>query len=190
MLALDHMKDSELLRSARADISAELVDLWHGGPTESLNASLSHRGWQPTVTDIAEAAAACERPIPPAFDPARADAGRGLARRRVSAEGQPLGDVQPYLAVGLDVLPEQRGQPAAVGGLEQLGPCGVGEDVLEHQGVRHTVLVQSLLKDPTWAERLTDADRRALSPLFWSHANLYGTIPIDMETHLDLGLAA
>ncbi|MEV0053146.1 SAM-dependent methyltransferase [Saccharopolyspora shandongensis] len=77
VLALDHMKDSELLRSARADISAELVDLWRGGPTENLNAWLTRRGWQATVTDIAEAAAACERPIPPAFDPARADAGRG-----------------------------------------------------------------------------------------------------------------
>ncbi|MDP9842182.1 hypothetical protein J2853_001393 [Streptosporangium lutulentum] len=38
------------------------------------------------------------------------------------------------------------------------------------------------------ADRLTDADRRTLSPLFWSHANLYGTIQIDMDTHL--GLAA
>jgi len=54
----------------------------------------------------------------------------------------------------------------------------------------NTVLVQSLLKDPAWAERLTDSDRRALSPLLWSHANLYGTIHIDMDTHLDLGLAA
>ncbi|MCA2230463.1 hypothetical protein [Nonomuraea aurantiaca] len=53
-----------------------------------------------------------------------------------------------------------------------------------------TDLVQSLLNDPAWAERLTDADRRALSPLFWSHANLYGTFHIDMDTHLDLGLAA
>ncbi|WP_212746282.1 MULTISPECIES: SAM-dependent methyltransferase [unclassified Nonomuraea] len=77
MLALDHMKDSELLRSARADISAELVDLWRGGPTENLNAWLARRGWQPAVTDIAEAAAARKRPIPPAFDPARAAAGRG-----------------------------------------------------------------------------------------------------------------
>lgn len=50
----------------------------------------------------------------------------------------------------------------------------------------NTLLVQSILKDPAWADRLTDADRRALSPLFWSHANLYGTIEIDMEAHLDL----
>jgi TnpA family transposase len=54
----------------------------------------------------------------------------------------------------------------------------------------NTILIQSILKDPEWAAKLTDADRRALSPLFWSHANLYGTIQIDMDTHLDLGLAA
>jgi len=43
---------------------------------------------------------------------------------------------------------------------------------------------------PEWAQRVTDADRRALTPLFWSHANLYGRIDIDMDTHLDLGAAA
>jgi TnpA family transposase len=30
----------------------------------------------------------------------------------------------------------------------------------------NTILVQSVLKDPAWADRLTDADQRALSPLF------------------------
>jgi TnpA family transposase len=54
----------------------------------------------------------------------------------------------------------------------------------------NTLLAQSLLKEETWAKKLTDADKRALSPLFWSHANLYGTIEIDMDRHLDLGLAA
>ena len=53
----------------------------------------------------------------------------------------------------------------------------------------NTLLVQSVLKEEKWV-KLTDADRRALSPLFWSHANLYGTIEIDMDTHLDLSLAA
>jgi hypothetical protein len=54
----------------------------------------------------------------------------------------------------------------------------------------NTLLVQKILAEPHWAQRLTDADRRALSPLFWSHANLYGTIDIDMDSHLDLDLAA
>jgi TnpA family transposase len=50
----------------------------------------------------------------------------------------------------------------------------------------NTLLLQQVLADPAWAGRLTDADRRGLSPLFWSHANLYGTIDIDMDHHLDL----
>ncbi|MEU4836566.1 Tn3 family transposase, partial [Streptosporangium sp. NPDC023615] len=54
----------------------------------------------------------------------------------------------------------------------------------------NTLLVQSVLKDPTWQQKLTEADKRGLSPLFWSNANLYGTIDIDMGRHLDLGLAA
>ncbi len=54
----------------------------------------------------------------------------------------------------------------------------------------NTLLVQSVLKEPTWQQRLTDADKRGLSPLFWSNANLYGTIDIDMGRRLDLGLAA
>ncbi|WP_326640051.1 Tn3 family transposase [Streptosporangium sp. NBC_01755] len=54
----------------------------------------------------------------------------------------------------------------------------------------NTLLVQSVLKDPAWQQRLTDADKRGLSPLFWSNANLYGTIDIDMGHRIDLGLAA
>ena len=54
----------------------------------------------------------------------------------------------------------------------------------------NTLLVQSVLTDPVWQQRLTDADKRGLSPLFWSNANLYGTIDIDMGRRLDLGLAA
>lgn len=33
-------------------------------------------------------------------------------------------------------------------------------------------------------------DKRGLSPLFWSNANLYGTSDIDMGRRLDLGLTA
>jgi TnpA family transposase len=53
----------------------------------------------------------------------------------------------------------------------------------------NTLLVQSVLKDPVWQQKMTDADKRGLSPLFWSNANLYGTIDIDMGRRLDLGLA-
>ncbi|WP_245974650.1 transposase [Thermomonospora umbrina] len=54
----------------------------------------------------------------------------------------------------------------------------------------NTLLIRSVLKDPAWRQRLTDADKRGLSPLFWSNANLYGTIDIDMGRRLHLDLAA
>lgn len=33
----------------------------------------------------------------------------------------------------------------------------------------NTALLQICLSEPDWAEQMTDADRRALTPLFWSH---------------------
>jgi TnpA family transposase len=54
----------------------------------------------------------------------------------------------------------------------------------------NTLLLQRILAEDDWAKRLTAADKRALTPLFWSHANLYGRIDIDMDTHLDLAIAA
>lgn len=54
----------------------------------------------------------------------------------------------------------------------------------------NTLLIQNVLKDPVWERKMTAADKRGLSPLFWSHANLYGRIDIDMDRHMDLGLAA
>ena len=38
--------------------------------------------------------------------------------------------------------------------------------------------------------RLTDADLRGLTPLFWSNINPYGTFHLDMDTRLDLELVA
>ena len=52
----------------------------------------------------------------------------------------------------------------------------------------NTALVQIVLSDPEWAARMTDDDRRALTPLFWTHVTLYGKFDLDMSTHLDLGL--
>jgi TnpA family transposase len=50
----------------------------------------------------------------------------------------------------------------------------------------NTIFLQRVLEDPAWTDRLTDADRRALSPLFWTHVNPYGTFQLDMDSHLDL----
>jgi hypothetical protein len=34
-------------------------------------------------------------------------------------------------------------------------------------------MIQIVLRDPAWRDRLTDVDRRGLSALFWTHVNLY-----------------
>ncbi|MFF1918661.1 Tn3 family transposase [Streptomyces sp. NPDC058239] len=52
-----------------------------------------------------------------------------------------------------------------------------------------TLLMQEVLADPKWADRLTDTDRRALSPLFWTHVNPYGRFELDMNSRLDVDLS-
>lgn len=46
------------------------------------------------------------------------------------------------------------------------------------------------MSEEKWQKRLTDADRRALSPLFWTHVNPYGRFELDRNSHLDLAPAA
>lgn len=50
----------------------------------------------------------------------------------------------------------------------------------------NTLLVERVLSEPAWANRLTDADRRALTPLFWTHINPYGKFTLDMNQRLNL----
>ncbi|MGW6287288.1 Tn3 family transposase [Streptomyces sp. NPDC055107] len=54
----------------------------------------------------------------------------------------------------------------------------------------NTLLLQDILSEEKWQKRLTDADRRALSPLFWTHVNLYGRFELDVNSHLALTAAA
>jgi methyltransferase (TIGR00027 family) len=68
-LALDHNEDSQLLRTARASISPELVSMWKGGPSGDLGDWLHQRGWKAEIRDVAWVAAEYGRPAPPAFDP-------------------------------------------------------------------------------------------------------------------------
>jgi methyltransferase (TIGR00027 family) len=85
ILAMDHGEDSHLLRTARVQVSPDLLDLWQGGPSEDLDPWLARRGWDPTVRDIADVAYEYGRPVPPAFDRRRTDAARGwLATARLS----------------------------------------------------------------------------------------------------------
>ena len=51
----------------------------------------------------------------------------------------------------------------------------------------NTLLLQDILSEE---RRLTDADRRVLSPLFWTHVNPYGRFELDMNSHLALVAAA
>ncbi|MFC8230314.1 Tn3 family transposase [Streptomyces sp. NPDC057287] len=51
-----------------------------------------------------------------------------------------------------------------------------------------TLLMQEVLADPKWTDRLTDADHRAPSPLFWTHVNPYGRFELDVNSRLDLDL--
>lgn len=52
----------------------------------------------------------------------------------------------------------------------------------------NTLLPQGVLAEPKWAEKLTDADRRALSPLFWTHVDPYGRCELNMNNRLGLTL--
>lgn len=53
----------------------------------------------------------------------------------------------------------------------------------------NTLMVQDVLADDGWAT-LTDADRRGLTPLFWTHVAPYGEVKIDMSNRLVLGAPA
>ena len=50
----------------------------------------------------------------------------------------------------------------------------------------NTLLIQQVLKEPAWEQRLTADDRRGLTPLMYSHISPYGTFLLDMRTRLDL----
>jgi TnpA family transposase len=52
----------------------------------------------------------------------------------------------------------------------------------------NTLLLQRVLADDDVT--LTEADRRGLSPLFWTHVNPYGRFTLEMDRRLDLTPAA
>lgn len=54
----------------------------------------------------------------------------------------------------------------------------------------NTLLMQQVLADEKWAALLPPADRRVLSPLFWTHVNPYGRFELDMNSRLELNLTA
>ncbi|MFJ1710146.1 MULTISPECIES: Tn3 family transposase [unclassified Streptomyces] len=50
----------------------------------------------------------------------------------------------------------------------------------------NTLTLQDILGEPEWAGLLTPADRRGLTPLFWSHVRPYEEVNLDMDIRLDL----
>lgn len=50
----------------------------------------------------------------------------------------------------------------------------------------NTLMIQQTLAQPTWTNRLTGPDRRALTPLIWEHINPYGRFDLDMTSRLAL----
>ena len=48
----------------------------------------------------------------------------------------------------------------------------------------NTLMVQDVLADQAWADRLTAEDRRGLTPLFWAHVAPYGEVRLDMGRRL------
>ena len=60
----------------------------------------------------------------------------------------------------------------------------------------NTLMLQRVLGEPIWLERMGANERRAMTPLFWGHVNPYGTFQLDMTARLPLdppmsaGLAA
>lgn len=50
-------------------------------------------------------------------------------------------------------------------------------------------MLQDVLDEPEWADLLTPADRRGLTPLFWSHVRPDGEVNLDMAARLNLPAA-
>jgi len=51
-------------------------------------------------------------------------------------------------------------------------------------------MLQLVLAEQGWWQRMADADRRGLSPLVWGHVSPYGVFELDMDSRLDLELKA
>ena len=50
----------------------------------------------------------------------------------------------------------------------------------------NTLMLQQILAQPKWANKLTSRDLRALTPLIWDHVNPYGRFELDMNDRLPL----
>ena len=51
----------------------------------------------------------------------------------------------------------------------------------------NTLMIQEVLSEPLWQNKLTKEDKRALTPLIHSHINPYGLFPLDLEKRIIIG---
>ncbi|GAA2408466.1 transposase [Nonomuraea africana] len=51
----------------------------------------------------------------------------------------------------------------------------------------NTLMLQDVLAGEAWAALLTPADRRGLTPLFWTHIRPYGEVRLDLAARLPIG---
>ena len=54
----------------------------------------------------------------------------------------------------------------------------------------NTLMLQDVLAEPQWSALLGPADRRGLTPLFWSHVRPYGEVRLDLGSRLAIGATA
>jgi len=50
----------------------------------------------------------------------------------------------------------------------------------------NTLMIQRVLAEPAWSQRMQVVDYRALSPLIYAHINPYGRFDLDMDTRLSI----
>ena len=53
----------------------------------------------------------------------------------------------------------------------------------------NTLMIQRVLSESAWADRMTAEDKRGLTPLVWGHVNPYGLFLLDMNTRLAIETA-
>ena len=54
----------------------------------------------------------------------------------------------------------------------------------------NTLMLQQVLDEPRWREKMTPEDYRALTPLIYHHVNPYGVFALDMKKRLAIDPAS
>jgi len=52
----------------------------------------------------------------------------------------------------------------------------------------NTLMVQRVLEEPQWTQRMTQADFRGLTPLVYGHVSPYGSFELKMDERIDIEL--